>query len=58
MLARNADAFCRSRHVVDAASVKITPDFIKDRMQPSSFCEIFIDLPVPCFAIALPNECH
>jgi hypothetical protein len=53
---RNAGASCRSRQVLHAASVKIGPNFIQNRAEPSVFIEIFIDLPVPRRTISLAQK--
>jgi len=53
---RNAGASCRSRQVLHAASVKIGPNFIQNRAEPSVFIEIFIDLPVPRRTISLTQK--
>ena len=53
---RNAGASCQSRQFFHAASVKIVPNFIQNRAEPSVFIEILIDLPVPCRTIALAQK--
>ncbi len=53
---RNAGASCQSRQFFHAASVKIVPNFIQNRAEPSVFIEILIDLPVPCRTIAIAQK--